>query len=47
LPEALEAMPEAIVTAGDFRLIGGAIKVAGYSPEYRPAPALDEYSEDA
>jgi crotonobetainyl-CoA:carnitine CoA-transferase CaiB-like acyl-CoA transferase len=47
LPEALEATPEAIVTAGDFRLIGGAIKVAGYSPEYRPAPALDEFSEDA
>jgi CoA:oxalate CoA-transferase len=44
LPEALEATPEAVVTAGDFRLVGGSVKVAGYEPVYRPAPALDEYS---
>jgi crotonobetainyl-CoA:carnitine CoA-transferase CaiB-like acyl-CoA transferase len=44
LPEALEATPEAVVTAGDFRLVGGSIKVGGYDPVYRPAPTLDEYS---
>jgi CoA:oxalate CoA-transferase len=46
LPEALEATPEAIVTAGDHRLIGSPIKVAGYQPSYRAAPQLDEYSRD-
>ncbi len=44
LPDALEATPEAIITAGDMRLVGGSIKVAGYEPRYRPAPLLDEYS---
>ncbi len=39
LPEALEATPEVIVTAGDFRLIGSPIKVAGYQPQYRTPPA--------
>jgi CoA:oxalate CoA-transferase len=43
LPEALEATPEAIVTAGDFRLVGSPIRVDGYEPEYRPAPSLDEH----
>lgn len=41
LPEALEATPEAIVTAGDFRLIGSPIKVAGYDPQYRTPPAAE------
>jgi crotonobetainyl-CoA:carnitine CoA-transferase CaiB-like acyl-CoA transferase len=44
LPDALEATPDAVVTAGDFRLVGGSIKVGGYDPRYRPAPTLDEYS---
>jgi CoA:oxalate CoA-transferase len=44
LPEALEATPEAVVTAGDFRLVRGSVKVGGYDPQYRPAPTLDEYS---
>ncbi|MCX8560748.1 CoA transferase [Mycolicibacterium mucogenicum] len=39
LPEALEVTPEVIVTAGDYRLIGSPIKVAGYEPQYRPPPA--------
>jgi CoA:oxalate CoA-transferase len=43
LPEALEATPEAIVTAGDFQLVGSPIHVDGYAPEYRPAPSLDEH----
>jgi crotonobetainyl-CoA:carnitine CoA-transferase CaiB-like acyl-CoA transferase len=43
LPEALEATPEAIVTAGDFRLVGSPIHVDGYEPEYRPAPRLDQH----
>ena len=45
LPEALEAMPEVVVTAGEFRLVGSPIHVSGYQPEYRPAPRLDEHAE--
>ncbi|ORV83529.1 CaiB/BaiF CoA transferase family protein [Mycolicibacterium iranicum] len=44
LPEALQATPEALVTAGAFRLVGSPIRIAGYEPEYRPAPALDEHA---
>ena len=32
LPEALQATPEIVVTAGDFRLVGNPIRVAGTSP---------------
>jgi crotonobetainyl-CoA:carnitine CoA-transferase CaiB-like acyl-CoA transferase len=42
LPEALAATPELIVTAGNFRLVGSPIRVAGYEPAYRPAPRLNE-----
>ncbi len=45
LPEALEATPEVIVTAGDFRLVGSPIHIDGYDPEYRPAPRIDEHAE--
>ncbi|MGV0718703.1 CoA transferase [Mycolicibacterium sp. XJ662] len=43
LPEALEATPEVVVTAGDFRLVGSPIRVAGYRPDYRPPPRVDEH----
>ncbi len=43
LPEALEATPEAIVSAGDFRLVGSSIRVDGYRPDYRPPPRLGEH----
>lgn len=43
LPEALAATPEIVVTAGDFRLVGSAIRVAGYEPDYRPPPRLGEH----
>ncbi|MFK4105206.1 CaiB/BaiF CoA transferase family protein [Streptomyces sp. NPDC019531] len=43
LPEALEAAPEMIVRAGEHRLVGGPIRVAGYEPSYRPAPRLGEH----
>ena len=43
LPEALEATPEALVTAGDFRLVGSPIRIAGYEPDFRPPPLLDEH----
>ena len=46
LPEALEATPEAVVTAGDKRLVASPIKVDGYQPSYRAAPELDEYSAE-
>ncbi len=44
LPQALEATPEAVITAGEFRLVRSSIKITGYEPEYRPAPALDEHA---
>lgn len=40
MPEALKEYHHAIVTAGDFRLVGSPIRVAGYEPDYRPPPAL-------
>ena len=43
LPEALEATPEMIVRAGDFRLVGSPIRIAGYEPEYGPPPRLGEH----
>ncbi|KGI69222.1 CoA transferase [Mycolicibacterium rufum] len=42
LPEALAATPEALITAGDHRLVGSPIRIAGYRPQYRPAPRLDD-----
>ena len=45
LPDALEATPEVVVTAGDFRLVGSPIQISGYEPEYRPAPRLDEHAD--
>jgi CoA:oxalate CoA-transferase len=44
LPEALAGAPEAIVTAGAFRLVGSPVRVAGYEPSYRPPPALGEHN---
>ncbi|BBX23930.1 CoA transferase [Mycolicibacter terrae] len=41
LPEALKEYTHAIVTAGDFRLVGSPIRVAGYEPAYRPPPTLE------
>lgn len=45
LPEALEAAPEAIITAGEFRLVGSPIRIDGYEPDYRPPPRLDEHAD--
>ncbi|GAB2659105.1 CaiB/BaiF CoA transferase family protein [Nocardia goodfellowii] len=45
LAEALELVPEAVVTAGEHRLIGSPIRVGGYRPRYGPPPALGEYGE--
>lgn len=44
LPDALEATPEVVVSAGEFRLVASPIRVSGYEPEYRPAPAFDEHA---
>ncbi|BBU21191.1 CaiB/BaiF CoA transferase family protein [Mycobacterium xenopi] len=41
LPQALNATPEIVVTAGDFRLVGNPIRISGYQPYYRPPPQLD------
>lgn len=40
LPAALQATPEMLVTAGDFRLVGSPIRIGGYQPDYRPPPKL-------
>jgi len=45
LPEALEATPEVVVSAGDFKLVRSPIHIDGYDPEYRPPPRLDEHAE--
>ncbi|MDV3127902.1 CoA transferase [Mycobacterium sp. 21AC1] len=45
LPEALAITPEALVSAGEFRLVGSPIHIGGYEPEYRQAPAFDEYAD--
>ncbi|HNM85097.1 MAG TPA: CoA transferase [Mycobacterium sp.] len=42
LPEALDALPEVVVAAGDYRLVGSSIRVDGYTPDYRPPPALGQ-----
>jgi crotonobetainyl-CoA:carnitine CoA-transferase CaiB-like acyl-CoA transferase len=44
LPEALDAAPDAIVTAGRYRLVGSPVRVTGYHPEYRPPPGLGQDS---
>ncbi|PRC42764.1 CoA transferase, partial [Mycobacterium sp. ITM-2017-0098] len=44
LPEALAATPDVLVTAGEFQLVGSPIRIAGYEPEYRAAPQLDEHA---
>ncbi|MDV2478295.1 CoA transferase [Rhodococcus zopfii] len=43
LPEALAETPESVVTAGDFRLVGSPVKVAGYEPQYGAPPRLGEH----
>jgi CoA:oxalate CoA-transferase len=43
LPEALSDARHLIVAAGGYRLVGNAIKIAGYEPEYRKPPALGEH----
>lgn len=45
LPEALVATPEVVITAGRFQQVGSPIRIAGYEPEYRPAPDLDEHAD--
>jgi crotonobetainyl-CoA:carnitine CoA-transferase CaiB-like acyl-CoA transferase len=43
LPEALAAAPDVIITAGGLRQVGSPVRVAGYHPDYRPAPRLGEH----
>jgi crotonobetainyl-CoA:carnitine CoA-transferase CaiB-like acyl-CoA transferase len=43
LPQALDAAPEAIATAGTFRLVRSPVRVAGYDPGYGPPPRLGEH----
>ncbi|MBI3217189.1 MAG: CoA transferase [Mycobacterium sp.] len=45
LPEALEATPEVIVSAGEYRLVGSSIHVDGYRPDYRRPPLLGEHTD--
>jgi CoA:oxalate CoA-transferase len=47
LPEALAATPDMIVTAGEFRLVGSSVRVAGYQPVYRRPPRLGEHGNTA
>lgn len=43
LPTALEASPEAIVRAGEYRLVGNPIRVQGYEHAYTPPPLLGQH----
>ncbi|MET7769333.1 CoA transferase [Nocardia sp. NPDC005366] len=43
LPTALDNSPGAVVTAGEFRLVGSPIRIGGYEPEYGPPPRLGEH----
>jgi crotonobetainyl-CoA:carnitine CoA-transferase CaiB-like acyl-CoA transferase len=43
LPEALTDNPDAIITAGGFRLVGSSIRITGYDPHYGTAPQLGEH----
>jgi CoA:oxalate CoA-transferase len=45
LPEALDATPEMVVSAGDYRLVASSIRVDGYRPDYRPPPRLGEHGD--
>jgi len=47
LPQALADHPEAIVSAGGFRLIRSPVRVAGYEPAYGPPPRLGEHGGPA
>lgn len=47
LPEALDDTPEMVVQAGDFRLVASPIRVAGFDPEYRPAPVFEAVPQPA
>ncbi|MGV9636853.1 CaiB/BaiF CoA transferase family protein [Nocardia rhamnosiphila] len=47
LPEALEATPDMVVEAGEHRLVGSSIHVAGWTPDYRPPPRLGEHDPAA
>ena len=43
LPDALHDSPEAVVTAGRYRLVGNPIRIPGYEPTYGPPPRLGEH----
>ncbi|MGC7101500.1 CaiB/BaiF CoA transferase family protein [Amycolatopsis lurida] len=43
LPEALAAVPELLVRAGEFTLVGSPIRIVGCEPDYRPPPRLGEH----
>ncbi|MET8976528.1 CoA transferase [Streptomyces sp. NPDC004539] len=45
LPEALADAPDAIVQAGDYRLVGTPIHVTGHEPVYGPPPGLGEHGD--
>jgi len=45
LPEALAATPEAVVTAGDFRLVRSPVRIVGHEPDYGPPPRLGEHGD--
>jgi crotonobetainyl-CoA:carnitine CoA-transferase CaiB-like acyl-CoA transferase len=47
LPAALAATPEAVITAGEFRLVGSPIRIAGYRAEYEAPPRLGQHGESA
>ena len=45
LPEALADADRLLCTAGGLRLVGNAVRVAGYQPRYGAAPGLGEHGD--
>jgi len=45
LIDALARADASLITAGGFRLVGGAIRVDGYEPSYAAAPRLGEHGD--
>ena len=44
LPQALAATPGVVVKAGDYQLVGGSVRIAGYEPSYGAPPRLGEHT---
>ncbi|MDX3246232.1 CoA transferase [Streptomyces sp. ME18-1-4] len=47
LPQALVEFPDAVVRAGEHRLVASPFRIAGHQPSYGPPPRLGEHDDTA